>query len=90
VQSPTGDMLVNQMRTGSLDAAVAYISNAAGHADDLEAVAIDIPCAFADQPFAIAKGSDFKQLAGRLLRAVLADESRERFRAFGFQWKQKP
>ncbi len=30
VQTPTGDMLVNQMRTGSLDAAVVYLSNAAG------------------------------------------------------------
>ena len=33
VQTPTGDMLVNQMRSGSLDAAVAYLSNAAGSAD---------------------------------------------------------
>ena len=38
VQSPTGDMLVNQMRSGSLDAAVAYLSNAAGSADHLDAV----------------------------------------------------
>src|SRR6185295_9603382 len=27
VQTPTGDMLVNQLRTGSLDAAIAYVSN---------------------------------------------------------------
>ena len=38
VQSPTGDMLVNQMLTGSLDACVAYISNAAGNKDRLEAI----------------------------------------------------
>src|SRR5262249_50084523 len=30
VQSPTGDMLVNQMLTGSLDAVVVYGSNRAG------------------------------------------------------------
>src|SRR5262245_16793018 len=29
VQTPTGDMLVNQLRTGSLDAVIAYVSNAA-------------------------------------------------------------
>ncbi|HBE66832.1 MAG TPA: hypothetical protein DDW52_01655, partial [Planctomycetaceae bacterium] len=40
VQTPTGDMLVNQLRTGSLDAAVVYLSNAAGSADVLDAVRI--------------------------------------------------
>jgi ABC-type molybdate transport system substrate-binding protein len=87
VQSPTGDMLVNQLRTKSLDAAIAYISNAAGAADELEAVPIDIPCAFAEQPFAIARGSEYKQLAGRLLDAILTGESKERFTAYGFGWK---
>jgi molybdenum ABC transporter molybdate-binding protein len=90
VQSPTGDMLVNQMRTGSLDAAIAYISNAAGSADVLEAVPIDIPCAFAEQPFAVAKLSDFPHLTSRLLDAIRSAESRERFEAFGFTWKGPP
>ena len=40
VQSPTGDMLVNQLKAGGLDAAVAYLSNAAGSADVLSAVRI--------------------------------------------------
>jgi molybdate transport system substrate-binding protein len=89
VQSPTGDMLVNQMRTGSLDASVAYLSNAAGAADVLEAIPIDIPCAHAEQPFAIAKHSDHQQLCGRLRDAVLSRESEDRFMAFGFEWKAK-
>ncbi len=89
VQSPTGDLLVNQLRTKALDAAVAYLSNAAGSADVLEAILIDIPCAFAEQPFAIGKGSDFKHLAGRLLDAIRARASRERFEAFGFTWKDR-
>ena len=37
LQSPTGDMLVNQMLTDSLDAAVVYLSNAAGAAEQLDA-----------------------------------------------------
>lgn len=89
VQSPTGDMLVNQMRTGSLDAAIAYISNAAGSADVLEAIPIDIPCAFAEQPFAVGKQSKYPHLTGRLLDAIRSAESRERFEAFGFTWKEK-
>lgn len=87
VQSPTGDLLVNQMRTGALDAAIAYLSNAAGAADLLEAIPIDIPCAFAEQPFAVGKKSAYPQLAGRLLDAIRGRESYDRFRAYGFTWK---
>ena len=56
---------------GSLDAAVAYISNAAGHADRLDAYPINIPCAFAEQPFAIARDTRHRQLLGRLRDAIL-------------------
>src|SRR5439155_10656852 len=55
VQSPTGDFLVNQLRTGSLDAVIAYISNATASGDKLEAIRIDIPCALAPQPSAVSK-----------------------------------
>jgi molybdenum ABC transporter molybdate-binding protein len=89
VQSPTGDMLVNQMLTGSLDAVIAYITNAAGHADKLEAIPIDIPCAFADQPYAVGKQSSHRYLAARLLDAIRADESRAVFKQAGFTWKGK-
>jgi molybdenum ABC transporter molybdate-binding protein len=87
VQSPTGDMLVNQMLTGSLDVAIAYISNAAGHSERLEAIGIDIPCAFAEQPFAVGKDSGYKHLTGRLLDALRCELSRQRFEAYGFTWK---
>jgi molybdate transport system substrate-binding protein len=87
VQSPTGDMLVNQMLTGSLDAVIAYITNAAGHAERLEALAISIPCAFADQPFAVGKESRHRFLAGRLLDAIRAEDSRRTFEENGFTWK---
>jgi molybdenum ABC transporter molybdate-binding protein len=87
VQTPTGDMLVNQMRTGSLDAAVAYLSNAAGAADFLDAIRIQgIPCSIATQPFAVAKNSAHKQLTTRLLEAIRAQQSRERFTSEGFRW----
>jgi len=88
VQSPTGDFLVNQLKTGSLDAVIAYISNAAASGDKLEAIKIDIPCALATQPFAVGRESANKQLAGRLLVAIESAESRERFEENGFYWKK--
>lgn len=87
VQTPTGDMLVNQMRSGSLDAAVAYLSNAAGAAKDLDAIRIQgLACAIAIQPFAIAKDSANKQLTERLLTAIRTAQSQERFTTEGFLW----
>lgn len=90
VQTPTGDMLVNQMRSGSLDAAVAYLSNAAGSGDFLDAIRIKgIPCSVATQPFGIAKDSANKQLVERLRQAIRADSSKQRFTSEGFQWVDK-
>jgi molybdenum ABC transporter molybdate-binding protein len=87
VETPAGDMLVNQMITGSLDAAVTYLSNAARAGDRFEAVPIDIPCAFAAQPIAVARETPRKRLAERFVAAILSDLSRERFLQEGFRWK---
>ena len=88
VQTPTGDMLVNQLRTGSLDAAVAYLSNAAGSGEFLDAVQIQgIPCSTATQPWAVAERSRFPLLADRLFRRICSAESREGFAAEGFGWQ---
>jgi len=87
VQTPTGDMLVNQLRTGSLDAVIAYITNAASAADVLEAHPIDIPCALAVQPVAVARDAARKQIAARLIEALRSAESRTRFEAEGFRWR---
>lgn len=90
VQTPTGDMLVNQMRSGSLDVAVAYLSNAAGSADALDAIRIQgIPCSVATQPFGVAKNAAQKHLTERLLQAIKAESSQERFASEGFQWIDK-
>lgn len=87
VQTPTGDMLVNQMRSGSLDAAVAYLSNAAGSAEFLDAIRIQgLPCSVATQPFGTARDSKNKRLMQRLLQAIRADESQQRFTSEGFGW----
>lgn len=87
VQSPTGDLLVNQMKTGSLDAAVVYLTNMAGSGEVLDAIPIvDIDCSIATQPWAVAKESKFPQLTSRLFEAICSAESKETFAAEGFKW----
>lgn len=89
VRSPTGDMLVNQLRTKSLDAVIAYISNTAG-LDDIEAFSIEgIPCAVAVQPMAVGKNSPHQQLANRLLDALRSAQSKKQFESYGFKWQDE-
>lgn len=88
VQTPTGDMLVNQMLTGSLDAAVVYLSNAAGAGDTLDAVQIQgLPCSVATQPYAVSPDSPHAAMAGRLFAKLCSVDSQADFRAEGFRWK---
>ena len=90
VQTPTGDLLVNQLRTGTLDAIVAYLSNAAGAGEALEAIKVDVPCAMATQPIAVGRESTKKQIGSRLVEAILAEPSKGRFLTEGFRWKGSP
>lgn len=90
VEAPTGDLLVNSLLTGSLDAVIAYVSNAAASGDKLEGIAVDIPCALAVQPVAVGKDSPRAQMAGRLLESFRSEESRQRFLSEGFRWKGGP
>jgi ABC-type molybdate transport system substrate-binding protein len=85
VESPTGDLLINQLRTGSLDAIVAYRSNVQT-GGELEAVSLDLPGARAEQPFVVSRTCRYPQLTRQLLEAIRSAESRERFEAAGFHW----
>jgi molybdenum ABC transporter molybdate-binding protein len=87
VQAPAGDLLVNQLRAGSLDAVVAYRSNAAAAGDELEAKPVQLPCAIAEQPLAVGKDSDHKHTTARLMIALRSPESRRRFEELNFTWK---
>ena len=90
VQTPTGDMLVNQLRAKSLDAAVAYLSNAAGAAEHLDAVQITgIECSVATQPWAIASKSKYPLTASRLFERICSADSQDAFLAEGFRWQKK-
>lgn len=86
VRSPTGDFLVNQMRTGSLDAVIVYESNATFVKDLLDVVPIKMEQKFATQPVAVGKTTKYKNLTRRLIEALRSPKSVERFKANGFLW----
>ncbi len=89
-QAPTGDLLINQLRVGSLDAVVAYRSNMFGFEADLEGTPITgIPCATPSQPIAISKNSSHPQLSKLLMEYLSTEQSRGRFEEAGFGWEFK-
>jgi molybdenum ABC transporter molybdate-binding protein len=90
VEAPTGDMLVNQLLTGALDAVVCYTSNVSPNAKTLDAIPVTgILCAAPEQPVAIAKGSANQELAAKLIEYLRSAESRERFEKLGFGWGKR-
>src|SRR5581483_6805577 len=87
-QAPTGDLLINQLRTGSLDAVVAYRSNVTPCAEELEGIPVTgIDCAAPKQPLAVRKDSAHPELSRRLVEFLKTPESRQRFEQFGFRWE---
>ena len=89
VESPTGDFLVNQLRTGSLDAIIACRSNWTGVREHLDAVPIAHPLALMTQPYAVGRGSRYPQMMVRLQDVLTTATSRERFEASGFGWRHQ-
>jgi molybdate transport system substrate-binding protein len=90
VQSPTGDMLVNQLRAGSLDVVVAYRSNVTAFKDELDWTPItEVRCATPSQPIAVSKNSTHPEISKRLMDYLRTAESRERFEKLGFGWEVK-
>ncbi len=89
-EAPTGDLLINQLRVGSLDAVVAYRSNMYGFEAELEGTPITgIPCATPSQPIAISKNSAHPQLSKHLMEYLSTAQSRGRFEELGFGWELK-
>ena len=90
VESPTGDLLVNQLLTGALDAVVCYVSNVVTNSDKIEGIPVTgIPCSNPEQPIAVAKESTNPALAEKLIEAIKSAESRKRFEQAGFGWGRR-
>ena len=90
MESPTGDFLINQIRTGSLDAIIACRSNWTGVREHLDAIPIDHPLARMTQPYAVGRSTRYKQMMGRLQDTLTTAASRQRFEAEGFGWRYQP
>jgi len=90
VESPTGDFLINQLRTGSLDAIIACRSNWVGAREHLDAIPIEHVLASMIQPYAVGRGTRYPRMLARLQDALTTDASRERFEAAGFGWRHQP
>lgn len=88
MQTPTGDLLVNQLRTsrGSLDAVVAYRVNANKAGSDVTILTLNAPGARAEQTFSVGAKSKHKQMVRRLHAALLTSEAGQRYAAAGFKW----
>ena len=89
-QTPTADLLVNQLRTGTLDAVIVYEANVARVLEHLDIVRISHPDAKAVQPFAVSQETTFPLLTLRLLRALCSKRSRRRYMGSGFRLLTTP
>ncbi|MGA2865037.1 MAG: molybdate ABC transporter substrate-binding protein [Verrucomicrobiota bacterium] len=86
-QTPTADLLVNEIRTGALDAVVVYAANTSQVRGVLEMVPLNLAGAKAVQPYAVGKNSGHRLLMERLRAALQSEESRRRYEGLGFQWR---
>lgn len=85
VEVPTADFLINQMRAGSLDAAIVYQVNVQPQTEHFDAIALPADKAKAVQPFAVRHDSVNRRLSERLL--VFLKGHKESFEAAGFVWR---
>jgi ABC-type molybdate transport system substrate-binding protein len=86
--SPTADLLVNQIRTGALDAVVVYTANTTQVREMFELIPIAMTGATAVQTYSVGANSKHRRLAERLYEALKSVESRARYEAAGFQWQE--
>ena len=84
-QTATSAMLVPAVTTRAADVALAYRTDTLAEEARIDVVAVDSPLARAVQPFAVARSTEHKHLARRLLDAVR--QSRTDFESAGFHWR---
>lgn len=90
VDTPTADLLVNQLIGGAaskLDAVIVYRVNCSQVKDKLEIIPIDEGNPIAVQPIAVSRRSRYRYLTQRLVEAITTAESRRRFEAVDFRWR---
>lgn len=86
-QTPTADLLVNQLRAGSLDAVIVYRANVSQVLDKLDVIDIQDRRAMAEQPIAVSTETKYPYLTQRLVDAIESPESKQRFLLAKFRWR---
>lgn len=85
VEKPSSALLVPDVVTGHVDAALAYITDVLASQNQVDILRIASPLNLAIQPFSIARTSDHKYLVRRLYRRIAA--SPDAFEAAGFHFR---
>jgi molybdate transport system substrate-binding protein len=85
VDKSSSALLVPDVVTGHVDAAVAYISDTLANQDSVDIVRIESPHNRAIQPFSIAKSSEHKHLGRRLFQEIASHP--EAFESAGFHFR---
>lgn len=85
VEKSSSALLVPDVMTGHVDAAVAYITDVLANQNAVDIVRIESPLNVAIQPFSIAKTSDHKYLLRRLFNRIA--KSPEAFESVGFHFR---
>ena len=86
VETPTADLLVNQLLAGLLDAVIVYEASCANVLGNLELIHLNLSSAKAIQSIAVGRRSDRKHMANRLLEAIQSPQSQITFESIGFRW----
>lgn len=85
VEKSSSALLVPDVVTGHVDAAVAYITDVMANRDDVDVVRIESSLNIAIQPLSIARSSRHKHLIRRLFQRIA--DSPEAFEDAGFQFR---
>lgn len=86
VEKSSSALLVPDVLTGHVDAAIAYVTDTLPHRDQVDVLSFDLPDSVAVQPLSIARSSEHKYLARRLFRRIA--ESEEAFETAGFRYRR--
>jgi molybdate transport system substrate-binding protein len=84
VQAPTADLLINQLRTGSLDAVIVYLANTAQVRDKIDVVKINEKKASAIQNLGLSIQSENINLMKRFINALKSEDSGMNYIENGF------
>lgn len=85
VEKPSSALLVPDVVTGHVDAAIAYITDVQVNSDRVDIIRMNSPLNLAIQPFSIARTSEHKYLVRRLYQQIA--DSPEAFESAGFRFR---